>query len=332
MKSRVEKSDHLFEVAQTQQGYFTAAEAKRLGYDYPHQHFHVHQGNWIRVDRGIYRLKKFPAAKHEDLMRWWLWSHKKAVLSHETAAALYQLGGLLLPSKIHLTVPPDFRKRPTENLVLHRAMLHESEIEKRDGFPVTNPVRTLLDLARSHLDQERLAAVARDVILRGVTSRRDILDALATMPKGVDPGSQATLELAARAGAEKLYAEPSTVDELPQVREESVGPLNSRLDVHGVLAELKTGLQLLYGDRLRGIYLFGSYARGEADQESDLDILVVLDAFDRYAHEVDRTAELAAKLSLKFDVTVSLVFFRERDWLEGDTPFLLNVRDEAIPA
>ena len=77
MESRTEKSHHLFEVAESQQGYFTSADAKRLGYDYPHQHFHVNQGNWIRVDRGIYRLKKFPAAKYEDLMRWWLWSRKK---------------------------------------------------------------------------------------------------------------------------------------------------------------------------------------------------------------------------------------------------------------
>lgn len=81
MHGRAEKSQRLFKVAESQQGYFTSAEAKRLGYDYRHQHFHVSQGNWIRVDHGIYRLKKFPAAKHEDLMRWWLWSRKKAVLS-----------------------------------------------------------------------------------------------------------------------------------------------------------------------------------------------------------------------------------------------------------
>jgi uncharacterized protein len=99
-----------------------------------------------------------------------------------------------------------------------------------------------------------------------------------------------------------------------------------------LLNELKTGLQSVYGNQLKGIYLFGSYARGEADWESDLDILVVLDRFDRYAHEVKRTGVLAAELSLKYGVTVSLVFLREHEWLKGDTPFLSNVRDEAIPA
>ena len=63
---RGEKSHLLFEIAETQQGYFTSADAKRLGYDYPHQHFHVKQRNWIRVDHGIYRLKRFPAAKRRS--------------------------------------------------------------------------------------------------------------------------------------------------------------------------------------------------------------------------------------------------------------------------
>ena len=98
------------------------------------------------------------------------------------------------------------------------------------------------------------------------------------------------------------------------------------------MGELKAGLRLVYREKLKSIYLFGSYARGEADRESDFDVLVVLQEFERYALEVDRTAELTADLSLKYGVTISLVFFREREWLHGDTPFLSNVRDEAVPA
>ena len=110
--------------------------------------------------------RKFPAASHEDLMRWWLWTRKKGVISHETAAALYELGDLL-PAKIHLCVPSDFRKIPTKNVVLHKAALRESEIEKRDGLPVTTALRTIFDLARSHLDDERLSAVTSDAIQKG---------------------------------------------------------------------------------------------------------------------------------------------------------------------
>ena len=48
--------------------------------------------------------------------------------------------------------------------------------------------------------------------------------------------------------------------------------------VEQTLSELKDGLAALYSARLKGLYLFGSYARGEARPESDLDVLIVLDS------------------------------------------------------
>lgn len=102
--------------------------------------------------------------------------------------------------------------------------------------------------------------------------------------------------------------------------------------IKNLLSEFKTGLCEIYGERLKGVYLYGSYARGEADSESDLDVLVVLEDFDNYGAEVDRTSQLGASLSLEYGVSMSEVFLRESEWLRGDTPFLLNVREEAIPA
>ena len=102
--------------------------------------------------------------------------------------------------------------------------------------------------------------------------------------------------------------------------------------IAALLQELKTSLAALYGPRLRGVYLYGSYARGDADRESDLDVLVVLDDVAHYGAEVDHTSALTAALSLRYGVSISKVFLRERDWRSHETPFLANVRDEAVPA
>lgn len=105
-----------------------------------------------------------------------------------------------------------------------------------------------------------------------------------------------------------------------------------KADVKTLMAELKGRLQALYGERLKGVYLFGSYARGEADEESDVDVLVVLDDYESYGAEVERAGELGAELSLRYGVSISKVFLREREWRQGDTPFLANVRGEAVAA
>ena len=103
-------------------------------------------------------------------------------------------------------------------------------------------------------------------------------------------------------------------------------------DFKSLLRELKAGLAVLYGQRLRGVYLYGSYARGDYDAESDFDLLIVLDDFSSYGAEVDRAAELGAALSLQYGVSISQVFLREQEWLTGDSPFLRSVRDEATAA
>lgn len=102
--------------------------------------------------------------------------------------------------------------------------------------------------------------------------------------------------------------------------------------IRNLLTELRTGLAALYGTRLRGVYLYGSYARNEADLESDVDVLVVLDRVAHYAAEVDRTGTLISALSLQYGVSISRVFVSEQDWSSLTTPFLANVRDEAVPA
>src|SRR5919197_4966711 len=133
----------LIQVAAQQAGHFSARQALEVGYTYQVQRYHVQRGDWLRVDRGIFRLTDWPASQHEDLVRWTLWSRGRAVISHETALAVHELGDVM-PARVHITVPPGFRMRASA-IVVHKALLEPSDAEAFEGFSVTTPVRSILD-------------------------------------------------------------------------------------------------------------------------------------------------------------------------------------------
>jgi predicted nucleotidyltransferase len=114
---------------------------------------------------------------------------------------------------------------------------------------------------------------------------------------------------------------------LSWVEEDSMSEATRR-----ILAELKRKLASIYGERLFGVYVFGSYARDDADEESDLDILIVLDQVESYVEEISRTSDVISDLSLRHGVAISRVFASAAQWREDSTLFFLNLREEAIPA
>lgn len=103
-----------------------------------------------------------------------------------------------------------------------------------------------------------------------------------------------------------------------------------RPDVATVLKELRAALERLYGPRLRDLILFGSHARGEEQEGSDLDVAAILDDFDRPWPEIDRTGPEVSRLSLQHGVTISLIPIRAKDWAGRHTPLLLTLRAEGV--
>lgn len=180
---------NLTALAQRQGGYFSAKQAASAGYDYPHLDYHVRSGNFERSGRGFYRLLTSPPAEHDDLIRLAFWSRNRAdqtqaVASHQTALSLHQLSDLL-PTSIHLTVPPGFRKPAPPGVVLHRGKLATEETEEREGFLVTAPLRTVLDIATDErISQEHLGKAIQDALERGLVRKSALIEAARMLPAG----------------------------------------------------------------------------------------------------------------------------------------------------
>lgn len=77
--------------------------------------------------------------------------------------------------------------------------------------------------------------------------------------------------------------------------------------VRAALAEVKAGLEDLYGDRLQGIYLYGSYARGDYRPDSDVDVLVVLAGPLMRSLEITRMNAVVAPICLRDDMLISIL-------------------------
>jgi len=102
------------------------------------------------------------------------------------------------------------------------------------------------------------------------------------------------------------------------------------MEIKGLLEKLKSGLKQIYGEQFEEAYLFGSYARGDYDTDSDVDVLIVLSDFEKYGAELKRTTELIGNLSLEYGTTVSVVFSRQREWQMDKLPLLLNIHAEGV--
>ncbi len=161
-------------VAAPQHGFFTAAQAMMAGYAYASQRYHTDQGEWVKVDRRIYRLAEWTETHpNDDLIRWSLWGNGRAVVSHTTALWVHGLGNFLqLP--VHLTVGREFT-RDTDGAVLHHIKQFKAEIEDRGVFRVTNPIRSILDAATlDHITAQSVHAAVDEAIDRRLVTLADL--------------------------------------------------------------------------------------------------------------------------------------------------------------
>jgi len=99
-----------------------------------------------------------------------------------------------------------------------------------------------------------------------------------------------------------------------------------------ILREFRSEIEKLYGQRLKAVILYGSWARGEGTDESDIDLVVVLKRKVIPGKEIDRMIDVITEINLKYNVLISIYPVSERDYATANTPLLMNVRREGIPA
>ncbi len=104
------------------------------------------------------------------------------------------------------------------------------------------------------------------------------------------------------------------------------------MDVQPVLKEFKRRIQPLYGDKLSRLVLFGSWARSEQSEDSDIDVAVVLKGPLKAGREIDRMIDVVTDLNLEYGVLLSIYPVSDQDYMGRRSPLLINIRKEGIQA
>ncbi|WP_457652486.1 nucleotidyltransferase domain-containing protein [Rhodocaloribacter sp.] len=100
--------------------------------------------------------------------------------------------------------------------------------------------------------------------------------------------------------------------------------------LRAALDEARQALVALYGDRLVHVILYGSQARGDAREASDVDVLVVIRGPLEPVRELKRLAPLRLRLLSRYGEDLSIQPFEEAVYEDPDHPLMQAVRAEGV--
>ncbi len=168
--------DHrrLFELASEQGGYFTTAQAGECGISKPLLSHHSRAGGrFVRVRRGLYRIREYPPSPREEVIAAWVGAGRDvAVVSHDSALDLLDLSDVV-PDAVHLTIPRAMRyRRRVAGTRFHTTTrpLRAGEVVVRDGIRVTCAERSIVDAAQAGTAPDQIVAAVAQAVERGVTN------------------------------------------------------------------------------------------------------------------------------------------------------------------
>jgi uncharacterized protein UPF0158/nucleotidyltransferase-like protein len=125
-----------------------------------------------------------------------------------------------------------------------------------------------------------------------------------------------------RASAERALADRPEPD---------VAEVSGAFDPHEVAREVARDLRRMYGDRLRSVLLFGSWARGDAHPESDIDLLVVLDRVESVWDELRQMDPILWRHSFANDTVVTALPVASDTFEAQQRPVLSRAKAEGLP-
>ena len=104
-------------------------------------------------------------------------------------------------------------------------------------------------------------------------------------------------------------------------------------EIQIILGILVSDCKQLFGDKLVDVRLFGSYARGDHSEHSDIDVMIILNMERSEARKyLSRVCKLASEIDLKYDVVISPVIRSNHDYnMFKERPgFYNNVMREGV--
>jgi predicted nucleotidyltransferase len=102
--------------------------------------------------------------------------------------------------------------------------------------------------------------------------------------------------------------------------------------IKSLINKIKAHLIKMYGEGIKKIILYGSYVRGEATGDSDVDILVLIEQSLNPFEVRESLSDLLFDILLEEGELISVIAVPEHLFENYNSPFMLNVKKEGLVA
>jgi predicted transcriptional regulator of viral defense system len=164
----------LYQIAEDQAGYFTLAQARKIGLRKTQIYRELKRGKFEKANRGVYRFVQFPASQFEEIHIAVLSAGKNAVVGFQSALYVYDLSDMI-PNEVHLILPfTSSRRRP--DIRVHTIQLTPKDITEFEGLPITTVDKTIIDCAFAYVHDEQIRMAVSQSLRRGMTTKQKLID------------------------------------------------------------------------------------------------------------------------------------------------------------